>query len=991
MHQCKNCFKRFKLITNMRRHKSRCLNQSQAGPSLALSTNAAPSPSPRQSRQTSHEDLIKRMKRDQSRHIKLTRAKITEGNSVPTIDSDNTIKVTREAAQEISNLSSKAICIVCDRLTRLENCYSSIEREEDGNQHDPDINLQEAPPSSWIHLLTAPGELPMILTGMYDVTTLLVDSHPDRIHNDWKNLLLSTNSVDQHSKAHCCVDCWGSLERNNMPKFAIANGNYRGMISKVDELKDVTEAEWHLLAIGSTHVKMINMFPSTKAPTVVDNASRSFPRRTKVVGHVTVRRSSIRSLAEVLDNMDPVSQPTLVVHLCSGNLDTSEQVQKAIKECQHKVKIDTDRFMKAFEWLKQHNRHYETMADVVTVKSNLTAAIDSTTGGTVQSTFVFTELDSASASRDLVTNASLIGATNSTNSRRSLIQTNETATVIPNELLQQHSAITSSGEFLATWKTHADEKMYPWIYPFGRGGCSEQRNAGVKMSDRVHCSYMLQISDRTAAQCSLFALERYDTITTSSAMGSMCRKVILSTAVQTALNSVTTSELHAAKKHDDNRNIAFRSNQPVPPKPTGCSNAATMVLNTIANSQSGIPGSLKFAKIQRQKAFGMYRHFGNFHLFTTHSPDDLANQAVHNTASPLEHFVPGVDQKQAAAAAAKDPAACAMIYNDTVNILLKTLYGFDTSKHRPTDQDGLFGNVQAFFGVTEEQKRQSLHLHLLTFLDKLPHTCEELLQFFKNEDNVRDFTEYVDQTTQTKHPVANHEMLDIHNAQHICDHLGSMPENLPVLTLHGIPEQYYTISKPMFNLSRPLNVQCSICKKEFSSLSLTLNWALNNCGVEARTAWEAGNYELHGIPIDCKYIFDIPEPPPLNFDSTPDTVVDDSELMTDAELNSFFSYDPNISSSLNLPQSDSNENVGDDNDDESWVVLNPQPIAACSETERAKLCLISIHLNEHSHSHTDSCFKTKQRKKGQETVCRHNKPAKTRQHRDARRAPFLSE
>jgi hypothetical protein len=361
-------------------------------------------------------------------------------------------------------------------------------------------------------------------------------------------------------------------------------------------------------------------------------------------------------------------------------------------------------------------------------------------------------------------------------------------------------------------------------------------------------------------------------MTSSAATGKACRKIDLSSAVQSALMTVKADELKAAHTYQQQCTDALRSNAQTPVKPAKCTADAVLILNMISNAQSDVPKSVKNAKLHRTKAMAMYRYFGNFQLFSTHSPDDLSKSAVHNISTPDNAFVPGVDSVEAAMSAARDPAACAMAYDDTVNTLIDMLYRFDIKAHDSHPGGGLFGSVCGFFGMTEEQQRQSLHLHLLTFIKGLPQSCQDLISIVKDPLKVKKLLQYVDSTVKTQHPIATHELLRPDASKHVCDSFASNPEELPHLTLWGVPEKYSTMTSSQLNYPDPPDVECSKCEHELSSLSLTKTWALANCGNDARHAWENGNFELHGIPIDSDYIFDLPQDASTTemIDPTPD-------------------------------------------------------------------------------------------------------------------------
>ncbi|CAN0576475.1 unnamed protein product, partial [Laminaria digitata] len=88
---------------------------------------------------------------------------------------------------------------------------------------------------------------------------------------------------------------------------------------------------------------------------------------------------------------------------------------------------------------------------------------------------------------------------------------------------------------------------------------------------------------------------------------------------------------------------------------------------------------------------------------------------------------------------AGDPVACADFYHDTVDAVLTSLLRFGA----PDGDGGVLGRVKAYVGMTEEQRRLTLHCHLLVWIygfndfgsfrelmDKTPERYAELARFF---------------------------------------------------------------------------------------------------------------------------------------------------------------------------------------------------------------------------------------------------------------------
>ena len=61
-----------------------------------------------------------------------------------------------------------------------------------------------------------------------------------------------------------------------------------------------------------------------------------------------------------------------------------------------------------------------------------------------------------------------------------------------------------------------------------------------------------------------------------------------------------------------------------------------------------------------------------------------------------------------------------------MNILLEEVVGWDLEKHCKTENQGYFGNVKALNFAIEEQGRQTLHVHMLLWIEQLDKLQEDV-------------------------------------------------------------------------------------------------------------------------------------------------------------------------------------------------------------------------------------------------------------------------
>ena len=104
----------------------------------------------------------------------------------------------------------------------------------------------------------------------------------------------------------------------------------------------------------------------------------------------------------------------------------------------------------------------------------------------------------------------------------------------------------------------------------------------------------------------------------------------------------------------------------------------------------------------------------------------------------------GPDSCRRAKNVAKDPFASAFFFNFIIQTTLETLLGVRCSQHQVESQMGIFGRVNAYFGVVEAQGRGSLHIHMLVWLKNAPNAEEmlELLTQSSFRDKIANFIEH---------------------------------------------------------------------------------------------------------------------------------------------------------------------------------------------------------------------------------------------------------
>lgn len=91
-----------------------------------------------------------------------------------------------------------------------------------------------------------------------------------------------------------------------------------------------------------------------------------------------------------------------------------------------------------------------------------------------------------------------------------------------------------------------------------------------------------------------------------------------------------------------------------------------------------------------------------------------------------------------------DPYAAAKFFHFIIRVVLRTLFGIEVSvsRHQVISRMGVLGEVAAYFGTVESQKRGTLHLHLLMWLKHAP-SLEEMHELLGSEEFRERIRQYI--------------------------------------------------------------------------------------------------------------------------------------------------------------------------------------------------------------------------------------------------------
>ena len=131
----------------------------------------------------------------------------------------------------------------------------------------------------------------------------------------------------------------------------------------------------------------------------------------------------------------------------------------------------------------------------------------------------------------------------------------------------------------------------------------------------------------------------------------------------------------------------------------------------------------------------MWHYFGPPAVFKTMSPDEQDNMRVKLYAITGEHKIPTtkdmmdeemcfLDLTLRKKVRSKFPGACAIEFQNIMDIVTKVLIGWD--KQKAEGSNGVYGIPLAYGAGVEEQARKSLHAHFCVWIKYFNLWCDLL-------------------------------------------------------------------------------------------------------------------------------------------------------------------------------------------------------------------------------------------------------------------------
>lgn len=508
-----------------------------------------------------------------------------------------------------------------------------------------------------------------------------------------------------------CQKCETDLVRNVVPEFAIANGNFGGVLP----------TEFH--QENRTTLEMVSKWiPSMWIRTIHGGNAK------KLESHVyAFRNHNDTAIAEQL----PRSLETFD-HIKCTVIGNSASVASARAKTAYSVNLPN--MWRLFHWFQENNIHYEKTPVNASVEKEgiFTAPISHIENNEAVSDAI--HVDPRHHEHPEGADDPDIPESEQTRILMDLDGYTNDRDVIDRLVIRRGNSLMSERDPMYA------PYGFPHLLPFGRGGIGEPRRKRWSLDKWT--KYVLNLSHGRFASDVSFILTFIDLKARQRAFRSTYLKVSMKPDIAQKANDMTSDQLHDFLDNQDERRKAMLCNKPLPPyHPSPVSS----VLTGITTGMASFFGSAEERAQIRKQAYAMTAAFGQSNIFFTICPNAFNCLQVHlmNGEYPAIFDIDGVNRasgitlaqvdainsilskKEMHSAATDNPINAAKYFNDIIECIIEDVFSWDTERHSSKEKPGLFGYTRGFIGCVEAQNSSNLHVHFMVWVCGMPRTCKE--------------------------------------------------------------------------------------------------------------------------------------------------------------------------------------------------------------------------------------------------------------------------
>ena len=487
-----------------------------------------------------------------------------------------------------------------------------------------------------------------------------------------------------------CSRCKHSLQRKEMPRYAIANNYCVG--SPPPCLLVLTEVELAFLTPVKSHGYCF---------------SYTGGKSKRLKGSLSYFKVKPESIARAAAHFDVLGLGKKIVVVLYGKM-TPEQRAKAYS----KNKMRAHEILTALQWLIEHNEEWSQLGiNLSEVCDKLSRAnpvlVDNSSEEEPDTDSNIETTESFKAYFPDGTMSSLSGGQENVERFRELVQK------ATENGFDMEFQCDLAKEAVADFRDNNLVNACLLQFPYGRGGMHELREKGdgsMTSSTDIE-DYVQHLSKLSQPHYhhELFCLILYNLSAKQSMVRSAFWKARSKGNATAFSEELTADDVSRAINQRENGNRLNRNS------PGG------KFLSAIDAVSRAVPHTNEAAKRARGDGEALQHHFGQADVFLTVTPDDdnsFLVQVYAGVAIDDEQAVSSLSDEELRSRASertelriKHPGICAFFYEMMLEIILEEVIGWDLESNAPKAEGGLCGIPEAFTGSTEEQGRATLHTH----------------------------------------------------------------------------------------------------------------------------------------------------------------------------------------------------------------------------------------------------------------------------------------
>lgn len=278
-------------------------------------------------------------------------------------------------------------------------------------------------------------------------------------------------------------------------------------------------------------------------------------------------------------------------------------------------------------------------------------------------------------------------------------------------------------------------KSHPCLFPYGRGGFLEEGEGAMTFERRA--KFLMEYDDGRFRCHRSFMFEIFSVMQKYQIWRGASARMKASDFAHLApsLLGITLEDMKKAAKEEEERLPI--SDERIRKLKASVKSSSVAVMGS-AQSRTNLRGEIWATVVDKGPPF----------IWATVNPNDIHNPIMHFMAGEdidLDQFQPTASNDNPFArmrTVANDPYAAAKFFRTVIDSILVNLIGVTVVRKQVKSVKGIFGLVEAYFGVVEAQGRGTLHVHFLFWLKNTPESSE-LREMFRREDFRRRVENYL--------------------------------------------------------------------------------------------------------------------------------------------------------------------------------------------------------------------------------------------------------